>query len=61
VRNTLENLVARGQAERSKQGSAVFYTAAGKAQEEPSEQSPEVPSAANGKDSEAAAPAAQTG
>jgi hypothetical protein len=61
VRNTLENLVARGQAERSKQGSAVFYTAAGKAQEEPSEQSPEVSSAANGKDSEAAAPAAQTG
>ncbi|MFF7098094.1 hypothetical protein ACFY9A_37770 [Streptomyces rubradiris] len=61
VRNTLENLVARCQAERSKQGSAVFYMAAGKAQEEPSEQSPEVSSAANGKDSEAAAPAAQTG
>lgn len=27
VRNTLENLVARGQAQRGKQGSSVFYTA----------------------------------
>jgi hypothetical protein len=27
VRNTLENLVAKGQAQRSKQGSSVFYTA----------------------------------
>ncbi|MEV6654539.1 BlaI/MecI/CopY family transcriptional regulator, partial [Streptomyces sp. NPDC051219] len=27
VRNTLENLVAKGQAERTKQGSSVYYTA----------------------------------
>ncbi|MCL3998734.1 hypothetical protein [Streptomyces lavenduligriseus] len=61
VRNTLENLVAKGRAERSKQGSAVYYTAASKTPEEPSEQSSETSSAANGKNSEAAAPPAQTG
>jgi hypothetical protein len=60
VRNTLENLVARGQAERSKQGSAVYYTAAGKAQEQPSRQVPETSSAATGQESEAAAAATQT-
>jgi predicted transcriptional regulator len=61
VRNTLENLVAKGRAERSRQGSAVFYTAAGKTQEAPSEQSPKMSSAVQGKDSEAPAAAAQTG
>jgi hypothetical protein len=52
IRNTLENLVAKGQAERSKQGSAVYYTAADKAQE--------TSSAATGQESEAAAAATQT-
>ncbi|MGW1604220.1 hypothetical protein [Streptomyces eurythermus] len=58
IRNTLENLVAKGQAERSKQGSAVFYTAAGKTPEQPSGQVPETSSATTGQDSEAAATAA---
>jgi hypothetical protein len=41
VRNTLENLVAKGQAQRSKQGSSVFYTAPDAAEqktESPSEE-----------------------
>ncbi|MEV6962125.1 hypothetical protein AB0M97_23640 [Streptomyces sp. NPDC051207] len=45
VRNTLENLVAKGQAQRSKQGSSVFYTAPDAAEQQTSEpQKPESPS-----------------
>jgi hypothetical protein len=48
VRNTLENLVARDQAQRSKQGSSVFYTAPEAAEQKtgsPSEETRPEPSA----------------